>query len=123
MSKLYQLESDYQPAGDHGRSLTIVLPAIMQVCREEKKAKLLQYAERIWNITEGSDDVRIDAAIERTKQFFSQMKTPVSLGEIDLGQADVDTAMSSLEAHGMTKLGENGSIDLARSRQVYETAL
>ena len=108
---------------DHGRSLTIVLPAIMQVCREEKKAKLLQYAERIWNITEGSDDVRIDAAIERTKQFFSQMKTPVSLGEIDLGQADVDTAMSSLEAHGMTKLGENGSIDLARSRQVYETAL
>ena len=51
------------------------------------------------------------------------MKTPVSLGEIDLGQADVDTAMSSLEAHGMTKLGENGSIDLARSRQVYETAL
>lgn len=108
---------------DHGRSLTIVLPAIMQVCREEKKEKLLQYAERIWNITEGSDDVRIDAAIERTKQFFSQMKTPVSLGEIDLGQADVDTAMSSLEAHGMTKLGENGSIDLARSRQVYETAL
>lgn len=108
---------------DHGRSLTIVLPAIMQVCREEKKAKLLQYAERIWNITEGSDDVRIDAAIERTKQFFSQMKTPVSLGEINLGQADVDTAMSSLEAHGMTKLGENGSIDLARSRQVYETAL
>lgn len=108
---------------DHGRSLTIVLPAIMQVCREEKKAKLLQYAERIWNITEGSDDARIDAAIERTKQFFSQMKTPVSLGEIDLGQADVDTAMASLEAHGMTKLGENGSIDLARSRQVYETAL
>ncbi|MGO2508830.1 MAG: iron-containing alcohol dehydrogenase [Vibrio hibernica] len=108
---------------DHGRSLTIVLPAIMQVCRVEKKAKLLQYAERIWNITEGSDDARIDAAIERTKQFFSQMKTPVSLSEIDLGQADVDTAMSSLEAHGMTKLGENGSIDLARSRQVYETAL
>ncbi|MBD1571910.1 iron-containing alcohol dehydrogenase [Vibrio sp. S17_S38] len=108
---------------DHGRSLTIVLPAIMQVCRVEKKEKLLQYAERIWNITEGSDDIRIDAAIEKTKQFFSQMKTPVSLGEIDLGQADVDTAMSSLEAHGMTKLGENGSIDLARSRQVYETAL
>ena len=108
---------------DHGRSLTIVLPAIMQVCREEKKAKLLQYAERIWNITEGSDDARIDAAIEQTKQFFSAMKTPVSLSEIDLTQTDVDTAMVSLEAHGMTKLGENGTIDLARSRQILETAL
>jgi len=108
---------------DHGRSLTIVLPAIMQVCREEKKAKLLQYAERIWNIKEGSDDARIDAAIKQTKQFFSTMKTPVSLSEIDLTKADVDTAMASLEAHGMTKLGENGSIDLARSRQILETAL
>ncbi|OEF23971.1 iron-containing alcohol dehydrogenase [Vibrio rumoiensis] len=108
---------------DHGRSLTIVLPALMQVCREEKKAKLLQYAERIWNITEGCDDARIDAAIEKTKQFFSQMNTPVSLSEIDLTAADIDTAMTSLEAHGMTKLGENGSIDLARSRKIYETAL
>ncbi|WP_025564665.1 iron-containing alcohol dehydrogenase [Psychromonas sp. SP041] len=108
---------------DHGRSLTIVLPAVMQVCREEKKAKLLQYAERIWNITEGSDDARIDAAIEKTKAFFSAMKTPVSLSEIDLTQTDVDTAMVSLEAHGMTKLGENGTIDLARSRQILETAL
>jgi len=108
---------------DHGRSLTIVLPAIMQVFREEKKAKLLQYAERIWNITEGSDDARIDAAIEKTKAFFSAMNTPVSLGEIDLTAVDVDTAMESLEAHGMTKLGENGTIDLARSRQILETAL
>ncbi|RBW47076.1 NADH-dependent alcohol dehydrogenase [Psychromonas sp. B3M02] len=108
---------------DHGRSLTIVLPAIMQVCREEKKVKLLQYAERIWNITEGSDDARIDAAIEQTKVFFSAMKTPVSLSEIDLTQADIDTAMVSLEAHGMTKLGENGTIDLARSRQILATAL
>ena len=108
---------------DHGRSLTIVLPAIMQVCREEKKAKLLQYAERVWNITEGSEDERIDAVIEQTKQFFSAMNTPVSLTEISLGQDDVDTAMVSLEAHGMTKLGENGSIDLARSRLILETAL
>jgi NADP-dependent alcohol dehydrogenase len=108
---------------DHGRSLTIVLPAVMEVCRDEKKAKLLQYAQRIWNITEGSDDARIDAAIAKTKAFFAQMKTPISLSEIDLNRADIDTAMKSLEAHGMVKLGENGTIDLARSRQVLETAL
>ena len=108
---------------DHGRSLTIVLPAVMQVCRDEKKAKLLQYAERVWNITEGTEDERIDAVIERTKAFFSEMKTPVSLTEIDLTKADIDTLMASLEAHGMVKLGENGTVDLARSRQILETAL
>jgi len=56
------------------------------------------------------------------KAFFSAMKTPVSLTAIDLTKADINTAMASLEAHGRTKLGENGSIDLARSRQILETA-
>ncbi|MGB2078268.1 MAG: iron-containing alcohol dehydrogenase [Vibrio sp.] len=108
---------------DHGRSLTIILPAVMQVRREEKKAKLLQYAERIWNITEGDDDARIDAAIAKTKEFFTLMKTPVSLSEINLTQADIDTAMTSLEAHGMTALGEDGKVDLEMSRRIYQTAL
>lgn len=108
---------------DHGRSLTIILPAVMQVRREEKKAKLLQYAERIWNITEGNDDARIDAAIAKTKEFFTTMKTPISLSEIGLGQADIDTAMKGLEAHGMTALGEDGKINLELSRKIYMTAL
>ncbi len=35
----------------------------MQVCRKEKQAKLLQYAERVFGITTGTTDERIDAAI------------------------------------------------------------
>lgn len=108
---------------DHGRSLTIILPAIMEVCRVTKKAKLLQYAERVWNITEGSEDERIDAAIAKTKQFFAHMKTPISLSEVDLTESDIDTVMASLEAHGMTKLGEHGTVELADSRRVLELAL
>jgi NADP-dependent alcohol dehydrogenase len=38
---------------DHGRSLTIILPAMMKQRREEKRAKLLQYAERVLGIGEG----------------------------------------------------------------------
>ena len=34
---------------DHARTLSIVLPAVMKVCTEAKREKLLQYAERIWN--------------------------------------------------------------------------
>ncbi len=34
--------------------------------RDVKRAKLPQYAERVWNITDGSDDERIDAAIAAT---------------------------------------------------------
>lgn len=108
---------------DHGRSLTIVLPAVMQICRDKKKAKLLQYAERVWGINEGSEAQRIDSAIEKTKSFFSLMQTPVSLSEIKLTAADIDVVLSSLEAHGMTQLGEHGEIDLNKSRVILETAL
>ena len=48
---------------DHAQTLAIVLPALWNEKRDTKRAKLLQYAERVWNITEGSDDERIDAAI------------------------------------------------------------
>ena len=50
---------------DHARTLAMVLPANMQVRREEKRDKLLQYAERVWDIKEGSADERIDAASRR----------------------------------------------------------
>ncbi len=64
----------------HGRrsrqTLAIVLPALWNEKRDAKREKLLQYAERVWNITEGSDDQRIDAAIAATRQFFEQMGVP-----------------------------------------------
>ncbi len=33
---------------DHARTLAIVLPANLQVHRQEKREKLLQYAARVW---------------------------------------------------------------------------
>ncbi|ECY6091044.1 alcohol dehydrogenase, partial [Salmonella enterica subsp. enterica serovar Enteritidis] len=51
---------------DHAQTLAIILPALWNEKRDVKRAKLLQYAERVWNITDGSDDERIDAAIAAT---------------------------------------------------------
>lgn len=36
---------------DHGQTLALVYPSVMEVMREQKQAKLVQYAERVWNIT------------------------------------------------------------------------
>nr|NQU90038.1 iron-containing alcohol dehydrogenase [Bacteroidota bacterium] len=41
---------------DHARTLAIVWPGMMRVMKEEKQDKLLQYAKRIWNIVDGTDD-------------------------------------------------------------------
>jgi NADP-dependent alcohol dehydrogenase len=108
---------------DHARTLSIVLPAVMKVCKEAKREKLLQYAERIWNVTEGDEDSRIDRAIELTEQFFEKMQVPTRLSHIDLGEADIDLLMEKLVQHGMTKLGEHSNVTPEVSRQILVTAL
>jgi NADP-dependent alcohol dehydrogenase len=108
---------------DHARTLAIVLPANMQVRREAKRAKLLQYAERVWHITEGGEEQRIDAAIARTRAFFESLGVPTRLRDYDIGARHIDTVIGQLEAHGMTALGERQDVTLETSRRILEAGL
>jgi NADP-dependent alcohol dehydrogenase len=108
---------------DHARTLTIVLPALLKVRKEEKRAKLLQYAERVWHITTGTEDEKIDTAIEKTKDFFGRLGAPTSFKDIGLGEEVVELLVAQLEKHDQTALGEHQSHDLAISREIYRTAL
>ena len=108
---------------DHARTLSIVLPAVMKVRREQKRGKLLQYAERVWQVTEGDEDARIDQAILLTEEFFKNMQVPVRLSDVDLGSKDIDLLVERLEQHGMTALGEQGDITLEISRKILTKAL
>ena len=108
---------------DHARTLAIVLPALLDVQRDKKRAKLLQYAQRVWGIDTGSDDERIDAALAATRNFFESLGIPTRLAAYGLGTAAVNDVVGQLGAHGMTRLGEHGDIDLAVSRAILEAAL
>lgn len=108
---------------DHARTLSIMLPAVMKVRKERKKGKLLQYAERVFNITQGSEDERIDAAINATERFFAKMEVPIRLSDVDLNESNVEPLLASLEAHGRLALGEHMDIDLQTSRTILQTAL
>ena len=108
---------------DHARTLAIVLPAMLHERRVQKQAKLLQYGERVWGITSGSDEERIDAAIAQTRSFFEAMGIPTRLSAYGLGADAIDTVIRQLEAHGMTKLSEHRDLTPAISRKVLEGAL
>jgi NADP-dependent alcohol dehydrogenase len=108
---------------DHARTLSIVLPAVMKVCKEAKREKLLQYAERIWNVTEGDEETRINRGIELTEQFFDMMQVPTRLSHVDLGAADIDLLIEKLTQHGMVKLGEHNTVTPDVSREILMTAL
>jgi NADP-dependent alcohol dehydrogenase len=107
---------------DHARTLAIVLPSLLHVQRETKRGKLLQYAARVWGITEGSDDARIDAAIARTRAFYESIGIKTRLS--DYG-ASIETAAEvarRLAARGMVRLGERGDITPAKVEQILRLA-
>ena len=108
---------------DHARTLAIVLPALLNECRDAKRAKLLQYGERVWGITSGSEDERISAAIDKTRDFFERMGIATRLSAYGLGADAIDALIAQLETHGMRKLGEHGDITPAVSRRILEAAL
>ena len=108
---------------DHAQTLAVVLPGMLRVRREGKHAKLLQYAARVWNIHDGSEDARIDAAIARTREFFESLGVKTRLSDYGIGADAIDRIVAQLEAHGMSALGEHGDIDLATSRRILEASL
>ena len=108
---------------DHARTLAIVLPALLNDRRESKRAKLLQYAERVWGLREGDEEARISAAIERTRAFFESLGVPTRLGAYGLGAEHVDAVVAQLEAHGMVKLGEQRDITPEVARRILLAAL
>lgn len=108
---------------DHARTLAIVLPSLLNVQRATKRAKLLQYADRVWHITSGSEEQRIDEAIERTRAFFEGLGIKTRLSGYELGREAVDAVVGQLKAHDMTALGEHKDINLEVSRSILEATL
>ncbi len=108
---------------DHARTLAIVLPGNLQVRREAKREKLLQYASRVWGLDDGDADTRIDAAIRSTREFFESLGVPTRLGDYQLGAAHVDTIVEQLQAHQMTQLGERRDVTPELSRRILMACL
>ncbi len=108
---------------DHARTLAIVWPGMMRVMMEEKKEKLLQFAERIWNITEGSENERIEKAINDTEKFFNQLGVPTKLSDYQLDKSVIEKVITNLTANGFTALGEKKLVTPEKVREILADRL
>lgn len=108
---------------DHAQTLAIILPTMLEVRREEKHEKLLQYAEHVWSITSGSDQSRIDQAIQKTRGFFEALGVSTKLASYNVKKEDIPAIVNSLELHGMTSLGEQGTVTIRISQKILELSL
>ncbi len=108
---------------DHAKTLATILPATWKVRKAEKFEKLLQYAERVWDLREGTDEEKVDSAIKKTEEFFQSLGITTKLSDHGVGEDDVDRIIDSLKSHGMVKLSERGDQTLEITRKIIEKAL
>jgi NADP-dependent alcohol dehydrogenase len=101
----------------HGHTLAIVLPGTMNIQRESKGDKIIQYGERVWGITQGSRDERIDQAIARTDAFFRSLGLTTRLSEEGIGDETIDEIERRFNERGVA-YGENADVDGAVAKRI-----
>ena len=106
----------------HGESLAIVLPATMTVLSEQKKGKILQYGERIWNITKGTEGLRIVETIARTESFFASLGLHTRLSELNIGEETIAEIENRFNQRAV-KFGEGQNVNGAVARAILENCL
>lgn len=103
--------------------MAIVLPSLLEVRREQKRAKLLQYAERVWHIKGGNDEEKVDLAIQKTREFFESLGVKTRLSQYGVGADKIPVVIEQLKAHGMTALSETQDLTLDISQKILEGAV
>ena len=108
---------------DHGQTLCIVLPGIMKLKRENKKEKILQYGERVWKISEGTEDERIDATIQKTVEFFESVGIKTRLSDYGVGPDTIPQITGRFTKRGIKAIGERGDLTIDDMAKLLEMQL
>jgi NADP-dependent alcohol dehydrogenase len=108
---------------DHGQTLAIVLPSMMQFKQSVKREKLLQYADRVWGITEGDEEQRISTAIAKTKTFFEAIGVSTHLSTYGIDARDIPAISEHLGMRGAIALGEHQDIGAAEVQQILALSI
>jgi NADP-dependent alcohol dehydrogenase len=96
---------------DHARTLAIITESHYTVNLEDKKEKLAQYAERVWNVTEGTLEEKALAGIEKTTAFFHSLGIDTKLSDYTKDYKGTAEIISKrFEERGWKGIGEKGKV-------------
>ena len=102
---------------DHGVTLAIVYPGVANVMKDDKRAKLTQYAERVFNITEGTDDEKIEKALSMTADFFKSLGVKIRLSDYNIGDDTIEEVARRFADKNFI-LGEKRNITPDKIREI-----
>jgi NADP-dependent alcohol dehydrogenase len=108
---------------DHAVTLAIVLPGVMRLMKDKRREKLLQYASRVWNVNEGSEEQRIELGIQRTEDFFQQVGIATRLGDYNVGQDTIDRIVERFTSRRMRAVGAQQDVSIADVGELLKSRL
>lgn len=103
----------------HGATLAIVFNGTLRTLRKQKYEKILQYGERVWGITQGSDDERIDLTIEKTEGFFRNLGLSTHLSEENIGEETIQEIERRFNERGVA-FGEAQNVTGSVAREILQ---
>jgi NADP-dependent alcohol dehydrogenase len=108
---------------DHARTLAIITPSHYKFNFDAKKEKLAQYAERVWNITEGSIEDKAYAAIEKTTEFFHSLGIETKLSDYTKEyDGTAEEIAKRFTDRGWLGLGEHQSLSPEKVQKIVKMA-
>ncbi len=105
---------------DHARTLAIVLPGVMNIIRDSKKDKIIQFANRVWGIYGTDDELIINQAIDKTVSFFESLGLKTRLRDYKLPITTIDEIVERMEERGDINIGENKLIGIFEIKKILE---
>ncbi|MFA6701572.1 MAG: iron-containing alcohol dehydrogenase [Dysgonamonadaceae bacterium] len=106
----------------HGHSLAIIMPGTLRVLKKQKKEKLLQYGERIFGISNGTEEERVNLAIEKTEAFYRSLGLTTRLQEEGVGNETIETITRRFNERGVA-YGEQANVTGNVAREILMSCL
>ena len=106
----------------HGHTLAIVMPGTLRVLKDQKHDKLLQYGERVFDITQGSEQERVDKTIEMTEEFYRSLGLTTRLSEEGIGRETIEKIVKRFNERNVS-YGENRNVTGAVAGEILVSCM
>ncbi|CAM3495143.1 iron-containing alcohol dehydrogenase [Arcobacter aquimarinus] len=103
---------------DHARSLAVVQPHLLRVMIKDKQEKLVQMGKEVFDMPHNYEMV-----IEAIEYMYHSIGVSTKLKDYNIDDKVVENVTKALEKHGMSKIGERGTITLEKVAQILELSM
>lgn len=106
---------------DHARTLAIIAPSHYRYNFDTKKEKLAQYAERVWEVKEGSLEEKARQGIDKMEAFFQSLGIETRLSAYTERFEGTSTKVrQAFENRGWQGLGEHKALTPEDAGKIVE---